>query len=343
MMVSVNEGETKMLKLALLFKFAVMFALGFSFPKWLVGQEAFQQVVRREGVDLGREYDVSGLTIPAAEIHRLLPRDAIPALTDPKTETARASNWLRPNSRLILVELGEQKLAVPIQILDSHEIVNATIDGQGVAITYCPLCDSAVVFSRTVATQEGDEIELEFGVSGALFNSNVLMYDRTHRGLWSQLGMKAVSGPLVGTPLTSLPFQMVAYGDFVKQHPDAPIVSSDTGHPRNYQNSPYQQYFAKDDLMVPVRSYGKKLKRKTLGLGIKAGEQSWFVPVDQIAGNCQLTTPAGIVKFSRTEAGIVVSELPTDVMAAQSFYYSWSAFFPNCVIVNAETAGFEQK
>ncbi len=304
--------------------------------------DQFRQVQRPGSVNIEKEYDLSNLSIPKDQIHTLLPRDAIPALTDPKLEPVAEAKWLPDDARIIAVTVGDETIGVPLRVLDWHEIVNLTIGGEPVAVTYCPLCDSATVFSRRVKQANGDPAVLEFGVSGALFNSNVLMYDRRDKGLWSQLGMQAVSGPLAGTSLDMLPVRLVSAGAFRKAHAKASIVSRETGHQRDYGQSPYESYFAGEGLMVPVAKVGDALPRKTLGLGVAVGEQAWFVPADAIGQEFALPTPAGVVRVKRTEAGVAVAEAPAAARTAQTFYYSWSAFFPQTQVVrssaDAETA-----
>ena len=298
----------------------------------------FRQVRRPGSVDLDREYALANLRIPKDQIHTLLPRDAIPALTDPKLEPATEAGWLPDDARIIVVTVGKETVGVPLRILDWHEVVNLTIGGEPVAATYCPLCDSATVFSRRVPAAKTDgrsePVVLEFGVSGALYNSNVLMYDRRDKALWSQLGMEAVSGPLVGTALEMLPVQVVPFADFRKAHPGAQTVSRDTGYQRNYGQSPYEHYFANEGLMVPVAKMGDALPRKTLGLGVAVGEQAWFVPADVIGERFTLKTPAGTVRARRSAAGVSVEAAPATVRTAQTFYYSWSAFFPQTKVIH---------
>ena len=298
----------------------------------------FKTVVRPGSVKLDEEYDLDGLSIPKDEIHRLLGRDRIPSLTQPATEEAsKSAEWLRPASRLIEVKVGDDLLAVPLQILDAHEIVNVTLGGEPIAVTYCPLCDSATVFSRLVESPGKEPVKLEFGVSGALYNSNVLMYDRTHKGLWSQLGMKAVSGPLVGTRLKMLSFKVTSYETFAAEHPKGSIVSRETTYSRDYTRSRYTSYFFNDQLIVPVKGIGQALKRKTLGVGVVVGEQAYFVAGKAIdESGYTLATPEGDVKLSKSKAGMVVQAKPPSVLAAQTFYYSWSAFYPETKVITGE-------
>ncbi|TVR99254.1 MAG: DUF3179 domain-containing protein, partial [Phycisphaerales bacterium] len=292
-----------------------------------------------------REYDLAGLTIPKEEIHTLLPRDAIPALTDPPREAADRADWLPDDARIIVVRVGREVLGVPLRILNWHEIVNTTVGGKPISATYCPLCDSATVFSREVKTKRDAEgsgpapspVVLEFGVSGALYNSNVLMYDTKDRGLWSQLAMGAVSGPMAGTPLDVLPIELIPFGEFKRRYLGAEIVSRETGHTRDYSRSPYERYFADDSLLVPVAGVGDAMPAKTLGVGILAGSdgdrQAIFVTADRIGERLEVATESGPVVLTTTDAGIVVQEAPDSVSTSQTFYYAWSAFFPDSQII----------
>ena len=301
------------------------------------GSDEFQTVRRPGSVDIDEEYNLSGLQIPKDEIHTLLPRDAIPALTDPKRQKVSDASWLTDDARILVVSVNNEVLGVPLSVLDWHEIVNTTVGGEPIAATYCPLCDSATVFNRRVDVPGEDEpVVLEFGVSGALYNSNVLMYDRKDRGLWSQLAMGAVSGPLAGTKLTMLPVEMVPLSTFKLRHPKAQIVSNETGHQRNYGQSPYTRYFASDGLMVPVEGVGDAMERKTLGVGVAMDGHAWFVPRDAIKDGYTLDTPAGPVKMTATEAGVAVESAPEGVRTAQTFYYSWSAFYPDTKVVTKD-------
>ncbi|MGD9791218.1 MAG: DUF3179 domain-containing (seleno)protein [Phycisphaerales bacterium] len=316
--------------------------------------DGFQRVQRPGSVDIEKDYNLAGLTIPKEQIHTLLPRDAIPALTDPKTEPADKADWLPDDARVVEIVVGEDVLGVPLRVLDWHEVVNTTVGGEPIAATYCPLCDSATVFSRRITPKAADgaaadgsgskpsPVVLEFGVSGALYNSNVLMYDRKDKGLWSQLGMHAVSGPLAGTALEMLPVEVVSFAAFKEAHPTAKIVSKDTGHERDYSRSPYESYFKNEKLMVPVAGVGDTLPRKTLGVGIAVGEgdaaQAWFVPVDAIGDGRTIDTPAGKVVLAKSDAGVAVTQAPKGVRTAQTFYYSWSAFYPKTTVVKANAA-----
>ena len=304
--------------------------------------DGWQRVQREGSVDIRKEYDLTGLLVPEKEIHTLLERDAIPALTDPKLEPVSEVDWLDDEDRVIVIDIGGEVVAAPLRILNFHEVVNITVGGEPVAATFCPLCDSATLISRRVTRtdKEGRKTEeiLEFGVSGALYNSNVLMYDRTDMGLWSQLGMKAISGPLAGTRLKHFPLLIVQFGEFRDEHPDAVVVSRETGHDLGYFDDPYVWVFTSPGTLVPVQAMGEELPMKTQGMGVLSRGEAVFVsgmaiPEDGLT----ITTPDGDVELKRVGEGtamsIRVERAPDGVMTAQTFYYAWSAFNPETKVV----------
>ncbi|MFG0256365.1 MAG: DUF3179 domain-containing (seleno)protein [Phycisphaerales bacterium JB043] len=299
-------------------------------------EDGFHQVNRAGSVDLRATYDLDNLLIPEDEIHTLLPRDAIPSLTDPRLEPIVTNTWLQPGDRVIDVTIDDESVAVPLKILNYHEIANMTVAGEPVAATYCPLCDSASVISRRVE-HEGESHVLEFGVSGALYNSNVLMYDRTLMGLWSQLGLRCVSGPMSGVELRHLPMRVVTWMHYKLTHPSGMVLSYDTGHANQYEFEPYADYFERDGTIVPVRGIGAALAtKKTLGLGVKQGNTTWFITIDAIGDEFILDTPAGPLRVSTNDAGIYVDEVPEDTTTVQTFYYSWSAFHPDTRVISSD-------
>ncbi|UCH41924.1 MAG: DUF3179 domain-containing protein, partial [Gammaproteobacteria bacterium] len=143
-------------------------------------------------------FDLSNSILPQDQILQGgPPRDGIPALSNPKLIKPGNASYLKPGDRVIGISLQGQARAYPIAILNWHEIVNDEINNQRFAVTYCPLCGTAVAFDATVGGKPTD-----FGVSGLLYNSDVLLYDRETESLWSQIMSQAISGPRVGTMLT---------------------------------------------------------------------------------------------------------------------------------------------
>lgn len=166
------------------------------------------------------------------------PKDGIPALTDPSMESVEdASKWLSPQSPVIMVEIAGQARAYPQALLIWHEIANDVIADVPVAITFCPLCNSSIVFDRRV-----DSKILEFGVSGVLRNSDMVMYDRQTESWWQQFLGKGIVGAYNKTVLDVIPSQVVGFGQFAERYPDGLVMSRETGFNRAYGTNPYTNY-----------------------------------------------------------------------------------------------------
>jgi hypothetical protein len=166
------------------------------------------------------------------------PPDGIPPIDDPVFESIDdADGWLEPQSPVLVMDLGGDARAYPLAILTFHEIVNDVIDGRPVLVTYCPLCNSGLSFERTL-----DGEVLSFGTSGRLWHSNLVMYDRGTRSLWSQFTGEAIVGQRLGDTLERLPLQIVAWQQFHTDWPDGQVLSRDTGHIRDYGRNPYVGY-----------------------------------------------------------------------------------------------------
>ena len=171
-------------------------------------------------------------------------KDGIPALDNPAF--VPVSEFARPdNVQALLLEGSTETKAYPYNILVWHEIVNDTIDGEPVAVTFCPLCGSAIVFDRVLPGGEATT----FGVSGGLLESNLVMFDRSTETLWQQSTGKALAGTHFGHQLALHKFQLLSVGEIKAQHPSAVILSENTGHRRDYVSNPYGGY-DQDDRFV---------------------------------------------------------------------------------------------
>ncbi|CAN5852928.1 DUF3179 domain-containing protein [soil metagenome] len=169
------------------------------------------------------------------------PPDGIPAIDDPKFQRVDAVDWIVDAEPVLVLTVGDQVRAYPVQVLMWHEIANDTVDGVPVAVTYCPLCNSAVAVDRRV-----DGRLLDFGTSGALYQSAMVMYDRQTESLWTHFDGRAVVGDLVGAELDVLPVSTVSWRDFRDAHPDGRVLSRDTGFDRAYGTNPYVAYDQRD-------------------------------------------------------------------------------------------------
>jgi len=166
------------------------------------------------------------------------PKDGIPAIDQPKfISVDEADAWLKPQEPVILFQLGDDARAYPLQILMWHEIVNDTVNGVPVSVTFCPLCNTAIAFERTL-----DGRVLDFGTTGRLRFSNLVMYDRQTESWWQQATGEAIAGEFTGRRLKFLPASIIAWADFKAAHPDGQVLSRDTGYSRNYGQNPYTGY-----------------------------------------------------------------------------------------------------
>lgn len=166
------------------------------------------------------------------------PKDGIPAIDNPKYITVNeADEWLVENEPVIVLTVEDEARAYPIQILIWHEIVNDELNGKPLLVTFCPLCNTAIAFERTVS---GDVFD--FGTTGRLRFSNLIMYDRQTETWWQQATGDAIAGELAGSQLTFYPALIISWEDFKSQHPDGGVLSRDTGHNRNYGRNPYAGY-----------------------------------------------------------------------------------------------------
>lgn len=191
-------------------------------------------------------------------------QDGIPSIDAPKfTSTTGAQSFLDDDDLGIVVDMRGVQRFYSYKILVWHEIVNDTIAGERVLVTFSPLSMSAIVFDPVVG---GDKIE--FGVSGKLWNSNLVMYDRKTNSLWSHVLGEAIVGEMTGATLPVLPFDILKFGAFKKVFPHGEVLSTDTGVPRAYELNPYGEYYTQKKLLFPVAHEDKRLASKELVLGI---------------------------------------------------------------------------
>ncbi|MGH2948018.1 MAG: DUF3179 domain-containing protein [Solirubrobacteraceae bacterium] len=209
------------------------------------------------------------------------PRDGIPPIDEPKpVAIAAADEWLDAKEPVLVVEVGGKARAYPIQILVWHEIVNDRLGGRPIAVTYCPLCNSSLVFDRQV-----DDVGLlRFGTTGNLRHSDLVMWDDRTESWWQQLTAEAVVGELTGTRLEVLPSQTLSWADFKVRHPDGDVLSRDTGHDREYGANPYEGYDDPDSQPFLLEGApDRRLPPKERVVAIRDGDGAVVVPFSRLA------------------------------------------------------------
>jgi len=178
------------------------------------------------------------LVDPAEIVSGGVPPDGIPPIDDPAFLVPDAVRFLDPAEPVVAVEANGVAKAYPIRILMWHEIVNDEFDGFPVVVTYCPLCNTGISYRRP--TVDGEL--LDFGTSGKLYRSNLVMYDRQTTSYWPQAFGRAVVGPLLGMELEPVATRLLSWADWRSAHPDGLVLSQRTGHVRRYGSNPYVGY-----------------------------------------------------------------------------------------------------
>jgi hypothetical protein len=207
------------------------------------------------------------------------PKDGIPAIEEPRFESiAAAREWLIGRSPVIALEVGGRARAYPLAILMWHEIVNDTLGGVPVVVTFCPLCNTALVFERTFAGTVHD-----FGTTGNLRYSDLVMYDRQTESWWQQATGEAIVGELTGQRLTFLPAQIVSLDDFEAAHPGGDVLSRETGYSRDYGRNPYVGYDTVDqDPFLFDGVLDGRLAPKERVVTVGAGQDATGFPLSEL-------------------------------------------------------------
>jgi hypothetical protein len=277
-------------------------------------------------------FELSGALIPPTQIFSGGPdKDGIPSVNKPTFVTARDAEYIKGDDRVLGITIDGISKAYPISILNWHEIVNDSIGEVFFVITYCPLCGSGMAFNSRVNGQH-----LSFGVSGLLYNSDVLLYDRETESLWSQLLSQAVTGKYKGTYLKMLPVKHTTWADWKRYHPATLVLSKNTGYWRSYNRDPYSGYAQSRHLYFPVFNKApKKYHPKERVLGLASGGIYKAYPfvelnklkkeklVDSVSGK-----PFTIHWNKKDQSAYITDEGGIVVPVVQSYWFAWYAFHP---------------
>jgi hypothetical protein len=274
-------------------------------------------------------FDLSNSSIPAQEIHSGgPPRDGIPSIDRPQFVAASEANFIGDKDRVIGVFHSGVAKAYPIKILDWHEIVNDHIASLPVVVTYCPLCGTGIVF-------RGDDYG-RFGVSGLLYNSDVLLYDRETESLWSQIMAEAISGSQLGARLTPLPASHTTWRDWLSRYPDTLVLSTDTGFRRDYKSSPYLDYAKSSQLMFDVEFRNSTFRNKELVLGVSVEGTHKAYPFKALKNHGQknfidqIGTRQVTISWSESEeTATVFNQNGEEIPSLIAYWFAWYAFHPD--------------
>ncbi len=258
------------------------------------------------------------------------PKDGIPALTYPNMETEKAAGlWLHDHDLVLGIIVDGKARAYPVRILNWHEIVNDRIGSHAFVISYCPLCGSGMAFDT-------DDL---FGVSGMLYQSDVLLYDKKSESLWSQLMMQAVAGPRTGEMLPLLPVEHTTWKEWKTAHPNTSVLSRQTGYRRDYSRNPYAGYEDVSGTYFPVYNHDDRLPPKTWVIGLSMGNQhiAWKLDDLKKAGSQQMTWKQHRLAIRVHGEGVQIRNLDSGKLLpiTRLYWFAWVAFHPGSDVIKA--------
>ncbi len=295
---------------------------------------------------LEREFPIADFSIAEVEWSEIRsggpPRDGIPPLDSPRAVSiAEAAEDLAPTEPVIGLIIGGEARAYPLRVLIWHEIANDTLGGVPVAVTFCPLCNTAIVFDR-----RHDGQVLDFGTTGRLRNSDLVMYDRQTESWWQQFLGRAIIGTLTGAELRMIPARLESFANFAARAPDGTVLVAD--HSRRYGNNPYAGY---DSLSAPFLYNGAMPDGiAPLARVVRIGDEAWSLDLlrqagEITAGDVKLSWSAG--QNSALDAGYIPDGADVgnvlvtrsdgdggrvDIPYSVDFAFAFAAFFPDGVI-----------
>ena len=265
------------------------------------------------------------------------PPDGIPPIDDPVyVSVSEADEWVADNELALAITYDGVTRAYPLQIMVWHEIVNDFFGDERVLITYCPLCGTGIAYKPVVAGEQ-----VEFGTSGKLWQSNLVMYDRLTDSYWTQIDGVSIVGSQAGEQLEAVPIDTVVWGEWKDSHPDAQVLSQDTGFNRDYGRDPYGSYYEDSFLMFPVHEQDDRVHAKTVVYSfVLNGQAAAYRASDVRAQGVIEDTVAGVgVRLVQEEDGTVtVTREDTGAVIAQErgFWFSWYAFHPDTLLYGVE-------
>jgi len=247
-------------------------------------------------------------------------KDGIPAIDEPKF-TALDEFKRADDIQAIVIKDGDTTKVYPYNILTWHEIVNDTANGVPIAVTFCPLCGSAIVFDRRLSVGEST-----FGVSGALIESNMVMYDRKTETLWQQSTGEALAGELFEETLALQPFQLSTMGEVRAQYPRAKVLSEDTGHIRSYGRNPYSGYNENDQFIFRPSSFDERYEQKEIMAVFRVGDAVVATPWLAFAdGSNKITVVADReIRIEKDNGELTITD--TDGTVYPFFFEMWFSF-----------------
>lgn len=273
-------------------------------------------------------FDLSGASLPKGSIRSGgPPRDGIRSVDKPSFVAAENAGWVIADTPVIGVVIGDVARAYPVHLLEYHQIVNDRIGDSAFVVTYDPLSGSPLVFDATV-----DGTKYQFGVSGLIYESNFLFYDRETESLWSQLLGEAVAGPLKGKKLRPLRARQEAFAVWQHRHEASTVLERPELKKIDYRYSPFSAYWVSKKTAYPVSTTDDRYHPKELALGLEAGGETraYLGSVLVEAGGRVVDTIGGhkIRIAYDVDVGAFSWEVPDEVAVTEAYWFAWKTFHP---------------
>jgi hypothetical protein len=263
-----------------------------------------------------------------------VPRDGIPAINNPIFVGPAEADFLSDSDRVLGLTRNGVTKAYPIRIMDRHEIVNDWFGDEPIVVTYCPLCFSGMAFKATIGGGAR-----RFGVSGLLYNSDVLLYDYETDSLWSQIMSTAISGPMKGTDIEAVTVAHTTWRDWKARHPDTQVLTVNAILDFRYTSDPYARYQSTDRLMFPVaRENGAyRNKERVLGLTIDGAHKAYPFRELRATGKSKVEdVVAGkrvtIEWHESDDYARVLDANGTELPSVIVYWFAWYAFHPSTIV-----------
>lgn len=284
-------------------------------------------------------FNLDRLTVPTEQILSGGPgRDGIPAILNPHFIDASKVRFLKDHDTVLGLTMNGKSKAYPIKILNWHEVVNDSMGSQKFVISYCPLCGSGMAF----LTQQGNQT-LTFGVSGLLYNSDVLMYDHQTESLWSQIRGKAISGVSSGMSLTQYPLKLTRWKQWLSDNPGTLVLSTKTGYYRSYSQDPYAGYSRTPRLYFPVANQApSSYATKETVLGYKGKQKQIAFPLSELRKHDQGKfgyqfdgQKLNIHWDSQNQSAWITDSSGKQIASTMLYWFAWYAFYPETEVFKA--------
>jgi hypothetical protein len=297
-------------------------------PDLASGAEPSAASSAEPSADAPNGFLLSDLRVPRDEIREGGPaRDAIHSVDEPEFVPHAEATWVRGETPVIGLELDGEAHCYPVHVMEYHQIVNDTFGERRVALTYDPLTDSAIAY---VAGAKG--APASFGVSGLIYQSNFLLYDRQSESLWSQMTGEAIAGPRSGQTLQRLRVRVEPMAIWHRRHPETRVLARPDKRRIDYRLSPYSAYWISEKLAFPVSIRDERFHPKELVLGAvsKGGAVAYLASMIEKAGGQLVDEIEGqrIRVVYEGETGTFSFEAPEALQITQAYWFAWKAFHP---------------